>query len=99
MSDLPEDVIEEYKLHKKFTNNGYVYVEVWKLMYSLNRSGIISHNILVERLHKNGYHQSKYTPGFWTHTFFPISFSLVVHDFGVNHSGKDNTEQLIKVLE
>ena len=50
-------------------------------------------------MHKHGYHQSKCTPGFWTHAFCPTQFSLVVNDFGIKYVGNDKTEQLIKVLE
>ena len=85
MTNLPEDLIEEYKLRDKFTNNGYLYVGVRKGMYGLPHSGIITQQILEERLHKNGYHQSKYTPGLWTHAFHPISFFLVVNDIVVKY--------------
>ena len=43
---LLEDLIEEYKLRNKVTNNGYVYVGVRKGMYGLLHSGLIAHNIL-----------------------------------------------------
>ena len=92
-------MIEEYKIHYKVTNYGYVYVEVRKGMYGLPHSGIITQNILEQQLHTYGYHQSKYTPGFWTHTFLQISFSLVVDDFGVNYVGKGNFDNLGKVIE
>ena len=46
MKDLPEDVIEEHKLSGKFTNNGYVYVEVQKGIHGLPHSGLIVHQIL-----------------------------------------------------
>ena len=54
MKNLPEDLIEEYKLREKFTNNGYLYVGVRKGMYSLPHSGIITHQLLEERLNKHG---------------------------------------------
>ena len=90
-------MIEEYNLQNKVINNGYVYVEVWKGMYGLPHSGIIGHHLFEKRLHKHGYHQSKYTSGLWTHAFRPI-FPLVVDDFGFNYVGKENDENLMKVL-
>ena len=39
---------------QKFTNYGYVYVEVQKGIYSLPHSGIITHQLLEERLNKHG---------------------------------------------
>ena len=35
MSDIPDDVIEEYNLLDKATSAGYVYVDIWKGMYGL----------------------------------------------------------------
>ena len=78
MTDLPEYEIEEYNTHGKLTNDGYVYVDVRKWMYGFPYSGIIAHQFWEEWLHKHGYYQSKYTPGFWMHIFSPISFYLVV---------------------
>ena len=46
MKNLPEDLIEEYKLRDKFTNNGYLYVGVRKGMYGLPHSGIITQQLL-----------------------------------------------------
>ena len=67
-------------------------------MYGLPQSGILAQELLEERLNKHGYFQSKYTPGFWTHTWRPISFSLVVDDFGVKYVGKEHADHLCKVL-
>ena len=46
MEDLPEYVIEEYKLRDKINNYGYVYMEVRKVIYGFTNSGIIAHNLL-----------------------------------------------------
>jgi hypothetical protein len=51
------------------------------------------------RLHITGYSQSKLTPGYWTHLLRPISFTLVVDDFGVKYINKDNIDHLLKVLK
>jgi hypothetical protein len=52
-------------------------------MYGLPQAGIIAQELLEERLQKAGYTQSKLTPGYWKHEWRPISFTLVVDDFGV----------------
>ena len=62
-------------------------------------SGLISQELLESRLVKHGYEQSKLTPGFWKHKWRPISFSLVVDDFGVKYVGKQHVEHLIKALK
>ena len=63
-------------------------------MYGLPQAGIISQQLLEERLEKDGYRQSKTTPGLWTHNTRPISFSLIVDDFGVKYVGEENAKHL-----
>ena len=48
---------------------------------------------------KQGYTQSKVTPGFWTHAWRPISFTLLVDDFGVKYVGKEHANHLVRVLK
>ena len=68
-------------------------------MYGLPKSGIIAQEQLEKRLEKHGYKQSKIIPGFWTHEWQPISFTLVVDDFGVKYVGKEHAEQLLAVIK
>ena len=99
LTNLPEDVIEEYGLKEKETKDGYVYVEIRKGMYGLPQAGLLAQELLEQRLGKQGYTQSKVTPGFWTHSWRPISFTLVVDDFGVKYVGKDHADHLVRVLK
>ena len=99
MKDLPEDVIEEYKLNDKATADGYVYCEIRRGMYGLPQAGILAQQLLEKRLKKHGYRQSKYTPGFWKHDKRPIQFTLVVDDFGVKYVGKEHADHLINALK
>ena len=85
LSNLPKDVIEQYGLKDKTTSEGYIYVEIRKCMYGLPQAGLVAKYLLEQRLQKQGYTQSKVTPGFWTHAWRPISFTLVVDDFGVKY--------------
>jgi len=68
-------------------------------MYGLPQAGIIAQELLEERLQKAGYTQSKLTPGYWKHEWRPISFTLVVDDFGVKYIGKEQVTHLIKSLK
>ena len=95
---MPDDVIEHYQLHDKATHDGYVYCEIQKGMYGLPQAGIIAQQLLEERLAKHGYHQSKTTPGLWRHDTRPISFSLVVDDFGVKYVGKEHAQHLLDTV-
>jgi hypothetical protein len=56
-------------------------------MYGLPQAGIIAEELLEKRLLKAGYKQCKVSPGYWTHVWQPISFALVVDDFGVEYIG------------
>ena len=67
-------------------------------MYGLPHAGIISQQLLEKRLAKHGYRRSKTTPGFWTHDWRPICFSLIVNDFGVKYVGREHAEHLLGVL-
>ena len=68
-------------------------------MYGLPQTGIIAQELLEERLIVAGYRQSKLTPGFWTHDWRPISFTLVVDDFGVKYINKDDVTHLLAALQ
>ena len=94
----PPDVREHYKLDEKSTPDGRVYVAVKRGMYGLPQAGILAQEQLKERLNKHGYEQSTFTPGFWTHKWRPISFSLVLDNFGIKYVGKEHANHLISVI-
>ena len=96
---FPEDVIAHYKLREKVDEKGFLYIRVERGMYGLPHAGIIAQKLLEERLAKHGYHQSDKTPGLWTHDWRPISFSLIVDDFGVKYVGKEHADHLINCLK
>jgi hypothetical protein len=68
-------------------------------MYGLPQAGIIAQQLLKERLQKDGYRQSKTTLGLWQHNTCPISFSLVIDDFGVKYVGKENAQHLLDTVQ
>ena len=57
LTDLHDDSIEQYDLKSKATANGYVYIEVRKGMYGLPQAGLLTQQLLTERLNKKGYKQ------------------------------------------
>jgi hypothetical protein len=77
IDDIPEEIIAKYKLCKKVTKEGYVYVEIQKGMYGLPQAGIFALELLEKQLNKHDYSQSKAVPGLWTHKTRPISFTLL----------------------
>ena len=95
---FPEDIIQEYNLRNKVNATGNIHCEVQRGMYGLPQVGIIAQELLQERLLKAGYRQSKVTPGYWKHDWRPISFTLVVDDFGVKYIGAEHVQHLLQVL-
>jgi hypothetical protein len=99
LTDIPEEIIIEYNLHEKATNDGYVYIEIQKGMYGLPQAGIIAQQLLEKRLEKVGYHQSKIVPGLWTHETRDICFTLVVDDFAIKYTKQEDAEHLINAIQ
>ena len=46
IAELPQDFIDEYKLHHKTTNDGYVFLEIHKGVYGLPQAGILAQKLL-----------------------------------------------------
>ena len=72
IAELPQDFINEYKLHDKKTKDGYVYLEILKGMYGLHQARIVAQKLLEKRLNVKGYRQSGIRPGFCKHDWSPI---------------------------
>ena len=96
---FPQDIIDQYDLTNKVDHNGNVHCEVRRGMYGLPQAGIIAQELLKECLKAAGYSQSKITHGYWKHDWRPISFTLVVDDFGVKYIGKEHVMHLINTLK
>jgi hypothetical protein len=93
-------VINEYNLHEKATPDGCVYIEVVRGMYGLPQARSLGHHdLLEERLNKEGYFQSQIVPGFWKHKTRPIQFVLVVNNFGIKYLKQADLDHLIASLE
>ena len=97
LRDIPEEIIEEYSL-RDIAVNGAVYAQVNRGMYGLPQSGLLANELLAERLAKHGYRQSKLIPGLWKHDWRPVTFTLVVDDFGVKYVGREHAEHLQKAI-
>ena len=67
-------------------------------MYGL-QAGILAQQLLEQQLNEHGYLQSRAVPGLWTHKTRPITFTLVVNDFGVKYVGKEHGMHSISILE
>lgn len=74
-------------------------MEVGKGMYGLPQAGILANKKLVKYLRPFGYIPVPLTPGLWKHVTKPISFTLIVDDFGVKYTDKSDVLHLISALE
>jgi hypothetical protein len=96
--DIPPTIMEQYNL-APLVHNGVVLVEICKGMYGLPQAGIIANTRLVAHLLTHGYHQAPHTPGLFTHESRPISFCLVVDNFGIKYVGREHAQHLLDCLE
>ena len=96
---IPPEIIAKYNLRKKADDKGFVYVCIELGMYGLPQAGLLANKLLAQRLNIDGYYQCQYTPGLWRHVWCPITFSLVVDDFGIKTVGLTHAKHLKLVLE
>ena len=92
---IPQDIMDEYDVH---IVNGRALVEITNAMYGLPQAGRLAYNKLEKHLADDGYHPCKLTPGVFRHVTRPISFCLVVDDFGIKFVGKENADHLVTTL-
>ncbi|KAI2490331.1 hypothetical protein MHU86_24250 [Fragilaria crotonensis] len=95
---IPSNIMDQYNL-APLVHNNMVMVEIRMGMYGLPQAGILANTRLQTHLAQHGYVAAKHTPGFFTHTKRPISFTLVVDDFGVKYVGKHHAQHLIDTLQ
>ncbi|KAL7476520.1 hypothetical protein ACHAW6_002389 [Cyclotella cf. meneghiniana] len=99
VTDITDEIIEEYKLKEKVTSDRWVYIKVTKGMYGLPQAGSLGHELHKKRLNNKGYSQSQMVPSLWKHRSRPIQFVLVVDDFGIKYIKKRYLDHLIPSFE
>jgi hypothetical protein len=97
LASLPQETIDKYDLIK-LSQDGKVYTEIQKGMYGLPQAGILANELLQHNRAKDGYRPTTHTHGLWIHDTRPISFSLVVDDFGVKYIGREHAEHLMACI-
>ena len=95
---IPQEIKDQYNL-SELVQNGYVYVRIVRGMYGLPQAGLIANELLKERLTTAGYYECQFTPGLYRHVWRPITFTLVVDDFGVKFTGDAHANHLINALK
>jgi hypothetical protein len=95
---LPQETIDKYDLIE-LAQDGKLYIEIQKCMYGLPQAGILTNELLQRNLAKDGYRPTQHTHGLCKLDTRPISFSLVVDDFGVKYVGREHAEYLMECIK
>jgi hypothetical protein len=98
LSLFPSWTREQYNL-EKHAKNGFVYIELHRVVWGLPQAGILANELLHKQLLPHGYYKCKHTPGLWRHLTCPISFTLVVNIFGVKYVGQEHVDHLITCIK
>ena len=94
---ISQRIINHYKLDT-VVDNRFVYAKINKAWYRLKQSGKIAHDDLVKHLNKHDYVQADHTDGSFVHKLRDISFTLVVDNFGMKYTNKDDVNHLISII-
>ena len=95
---IPDEIIQQYSL-RTLSSDSWVYLEIRKGTPGLKQASRITNDRLKARLAYFGFAPVSRTPALWKHDTKPILFSLVVDDFGVKYTRKDNADHLIQALQ
>ena len=98
MKIIPQEIIDKYNLEESAVD-GWLYCRIDGGMYGLPQAGKLAHEQLVTRMRNTGYYPVQFTEGLWRHMWRPVSFTLVVDDFGVKFVDKDHALHLLDSLK
>ncbi len=79
--------------------NGYIHLEMQRAVWGLPQAGILANKHLRQKLALFGYFESTNTPGLWYHKTCPITFMLMVDNFGVKYVNNDDMDHLLASIK
>lgn len=94
---FPTWIQEQYNL-EQHSYIGFVHLRLERAVWGLPQVGILANKLLHKRLSPHDYYKCANTPGLWWHEWRPISFTLVVNDFGVKYVGKEHADHLVQCI-
>lgn len=68
-------------------------------VWGLPRASILTNKQLHTCLTLHSYYECKNTPSQWKHTSLPITFTLVIDDFGVKYKRNEDVDHLIAAIK
>ena len=95
---IPNKIVYQYDL-RSLISDGLVYLKIRKSMPGLKQADRIANDRLKAHIAHFGFAPVTRTPKLWKYTTNPITFSLVVNNFGVKYVGKENADHLIQALQ
>ena len=95
---FPIWIQKQYDL-QRLAYKGFVHLEMRRAVWGLPQAGILANKRLRRKLAPFGYFEHDKTPGLWYHTSRPISFTLVVDDFGVKYVNKADVDHLVASIK
>jgi hypothetical protein len=95
---FPSWIQEQYNL-VELAMKGFVHLEMRPAIMGLPQAGILANKRLQQKLELFGYFDIVNTPGLWSHKTRPISFTLVVDNFGVKYVNKEYVEHPIASIK
>jgi hypothetical protein len=95
---IPKATMEKHNLHP-FVANGTIIFQVDRAMYGFPQSGLLAQEQLVAHLASFGYTMCEHVPCLFRHATNSATFSLVVDDFGIKFTNKEDAEHLIAAIE
>ena len=76
----------------------YVYMEIRKIMAGLKKARRLARDRLTKNLARNGYTTVPHTPYLWLHLTSDLIFYLVIDDFVIKYTRKEDAGHLLKFL-
>ena len=93
-----QEIRDEYDI-MNLVENGYVYIEIRKVIYGLKEERILAFNYIVQNLATHGYHHIKYTAELWEHKNRNTEFVLCIDDFDIKYDNQDDLDHLLIALQ
>ena len=94
---VPAEIVTAYAL-KGFVHKEHIYFKVMKAMYGHPAAGRLANALLINTLKTGDYYEDKLTPCLFHHKTRPTKFALVVDDFGIKYSSKDDLDHLVNCI-
>jgi len=98
LDQMPEASRRKYIYDPSLIRNGCILVEIIRSLYGLPQAGRLSQQRLIRHLETHGYKQATHTPCLFAHIDRPVSFTLIVDDFGIKYTGRQHADHLLATL-